>query len=318
MPTYNKIVSRESVGEQLMPTEVITEVLQAAPEASVVLTRARKARMSTKKQKQPVLATLPDAYWVDGDTGLKQTSDATWKGVTMTAEELAVIVPIPDAVVDDSEINLWEVVKPLIAEAIGKKIDQAVLFGVDKPDSWPEDILTGAKTAGNAVKVTAKKNVGDAAIELGEKLATQGYGVNAFASRPGLEWHLRGLKDNEGRPIYGAPMSEAQPSTLFGFPLDPVKNGAWDASKAELAAIDWSRVIVGIRQDITYEMFREGVISDSSGKVVLNLMQQDAKAMRVVMRLGYQVANPPTRLAAGEQQFPAGIVEPAAAAGVGG
>lgn len=311
MPNFNKMVSRDGVGEQLMPPEVVQEVLQSAPEESIVLSRARQARMSTKKQKQPVLATLPDAYWVDGDTGLKETSDVTWKGLTITAEELAVIVPIPDAVVDDSEINLWEVVKPLIAEAIGKKVDQAVLFGVDKPDTFPQDLYSGATAAGNLVKVTAKKNVGDAVTELGEKMALQGYGVDAFASRPGLEWHLRGLKDTEGRPIYGAPMHAAQPSSLFGFPLDPVKNGAWDMTKAELMAIDWNKVIVGIRQDLTYEMFREGVISDNTGKVILNLMQQDAKAMRVVMRLGYQVANPPTRLAS-DSQFPAGVVAPAA------
>jgi hypothetical protein len=41
-------------------------------------------------------------------------------------------------------------------------------------------------------------------------------------------------------------------------------------------------------------MFTEGVISDDTGKVILNLMQQDAVAMRMVMRLAYATVNPVT------------------------
>jgi hypothetical protein len=41
-------------------------------------------------------------------------------------------------------------------------------------------------------------------------------------------------------------------------------------------------------------MFTEGVVSDDTGKVILNLMQQDAVAMRMVMRLAYATVNPVT------------------------
>jgi hypothetical protein len=41
-------------------------------------------------------------------------------------------------------------------------------------------------------------------------------------------------------------------------------------------------------------MFTEGVISDDTGKVILNLMQQDAVAMRMTMRLAYATVNPVT------------------------
>src|SRR5699024_8131642 len=122
-----------------------------APKSSVVLDRAKQVRMSSKKAKQPVLATLPEAYWVDGDTGLKQTTKNTWTGLTITAEELAVIVPIPDAVVDDANVPLWDQIKPLLAEAIGLKVDRAALFGVDKPASWPTGMVPGAIAAGNVV-----------------------------------------------------------------------------------------------------------------------------------------------------------------------
>ena len=52
-----------------------------------------------------MLSALAQAYWVNGDTGLKQTTEEAWAGVTLTAEEVAAIVPVPEAVVDDSAID---------------------------------------------------------------------------------------------------------------------------------------------------------------------------------------------------------------------
>ena len=39
--------------------------------------------------------------------GLEQTSDAAWDGVDLVAEEIAVIVPVEDAVLADASFNLW-------------------------------------------------------------------------------------------------------------------------------------------------------------------------------------------------------------------
>lgn len=315
MPSYDKLIGDAEVGEHLMPKERVGAILQELPKKSVMLGRATRTTMSTNKQTQPVLATLPEANWVNGTTGRKQTANVKWEGVTMTAEELAVIVPIPDAIAADSNVNLWDAIRPLIAQAMAKKIDEAIIFGVDKPASWPEAIIPAAEAADNVIAVDDKKkiNVADAAIATAGKIAAEGFSVNGFMSSPGLGWQLRGLKDSNGGYYYGAPGATGAAASLFGFPLDEVTNGAWDNSKAILAMADWSKFIVGIRQDITYEFFREGVISDDDGKVILNLMSQDSKAMRVVMRLGFQVANPVTTLAAdGTHRYPAGFVAPAA------
>lgn len=311
MAGYAEIVGRAEVTDQLIPDQEVREVLKTAPEDSVVLNRARTVRMSSKKSKQPVLASLPEAYWVDGDTGLKETDKVTWGGITMTAEELAVIVPIPDAVIDDANIPLWDEVRPLLREAVGKAVDQAALFSVNKPDSWPEGIVPGAIAAGNVSQLSDTNNLADAFLDVAGKASEGGFSVNGFATAPGLNWRLRGLKDANGQFLFGAP-TQGGNATLFGYTLDEVRNGAWDAAAATGLAIDWSKFVVGIRQDVTYDLFKEGVISDSDGKVILNLMQQDSKALRVVFRVGFQVAVPMTRLGG---TYPAGVVTPAAVAG---
>ncbi|WP_222846000.1 phage major capsid protein [Corynebacterium aurimucosum] len=208
MPNFNNIVGRADVADAMIPDQIINEIIEEAPKSSVMLTNARRTPMSKGKAKQPVLAELPDAYWVDGDTGMKQTSKATWKNQTITAEELAVIVPVPDALIDDSDVPLWDQIRPLLAEAIGHKIDVAALFGQDKPNSWPTDIFTAAKAAGNAIAAGTNADLGADVAALGALVAEQGFAINGFASKPGLNWQLIGLRTETGQPIYAPAMSQ--------------------------------------------------------------------------------------------------------------
>lgn len=306
---FNNIQGRADLTDVMLPDQIINEIIMEAPKTSIMMSRAKKARLSAKKAKQPVLATLPDAYWVNGDTGMKQTTSSTWKNTTITAEELAVIVPIPDALIDDADVPLWGEVKPLLVEAIGKKVDDAALFGVDKPESWPISVIDSAIAAGNKVVRGSAGDLGQDVAELGRKLAKQGFGMNGFATMPGMQWELVGLRNKNGDPIYSQSLSNSPVSGLYGYPLNEADNGCWDESKAELLAADWSKFIVGIRQDITFDLFNEGVISDNEGKVILNLMQQDTKALRVVFRVGFQAAVPITRVGTGVK-YPAGIIVP--------
>src|SRR5690606_2449052 len=144
----------------------------------------------------------PMAYWVSGDSGMKQTTSVDWKNVHLVAEELAVIVPIPEAYLDDAQVPIWDEVRPRIVEALGAKIDAAGLFGTDKPSSWPTDIYTSAVAAGNTVVTGTGDDFGQDVALLGEKIAQDGFSVNGFAGRPGLKWKLGGLRSEDGIPIH--------------------------------------------------------------------------------------------------------------------
>lgn len=304
---YNSIQGRADLTDALLPDEIIHDIIMEAPKSSVIMSRCRNVRMSTKKQKQPVLATLPEAYWVNGDTGMKQTTKVTWSNINIVAEELAVIVPIPDALIDDADVPLWAEIKPLLVEAIGRKVDAAALFGVDKPESWPEAIIPSAITAGNVVTRGTGDDLGVDVANTGKILAKQGFGLNGFISQPGLQWELVGLRNKNGDPIYTQSLAGTPQSGLYGYPLNEMTTGVWDDEEAVLVGADWTKFVVGIRQDITYDLFKEGVISDADGKILLNLMQQDCKALRVVFRVGFQAAVPVTRLGG---KYPAAIVAP--------
>lgn len=327
MPDYNDIIARNPSGsDALVPEDMSTEIIQELPKQSAAMTLMRRVNLSTKTERMPVLNALPFAYWVGGDTGLKQATSQQWKNVTLVVEEAATIVPVPEAYLDDSAIPIWSEVQPRMVEALGALIDSAVLFGVGKPATWGTDIYTAAIASGNVVKdgflkdgTTPSADFGQTVTELGDVMSQTGYSMNGFAGRPGLNWRLMGLRSSgSGVPIFqpGQPLSDGSGLSnpnLYGYPAPMIENGAWDNSKAELLGGDWGKAIIGVRQDITFKMFYEGVISDDDGKVILNLMQQDTVAMRLVFRMAYATVNPQTLLGqkAGKsitQRFPFGVV----------
>lgn len=309
MATYNSVVDRDT-DDALIPVPVSAQIIQELPQASSVLSLARTVPMSVKTTRQPVLSALPQAYFVSGDTGLKQTTDQEWENLTLVAEELAVIVPVPEAYLADTQVPLWDEIRPRVVEAFGRKIDAACLFGADKPTTWGSAIADAAYAAGNKVTAGTGADLAVDIARLAELIDTDGFSVNGFASRPGLQWRLISLRSaTNGQPVYTPSLVPGQPSGLYGFPLHESKSGGWDAGEASLIAGDWSKAIVGLRQDITFRIFTEGVISDGNGAVVLNLMQQDSVALRATMRLAWQVANPITNLnSSSSTRFPFGIV----------
>lgn len=312
---YNSIISRDASNDPLVPAPISAQVIQEMPAGSVTLQRARRVQLSSSTQTMPVLDVLPMAYFVSGDTGLKQTTRMDWKGVKLVVEEIAAIVPIPEAYLDDAQIPIWDEVRPRMVEAIGAVIDEATLFGVNKPSTWGSDLYSGVVAAGNTVVAGTGTDFAQDVSQLGEKLALDGARINGFVSRPGLNWKLVGIRSAEGIPIYQPNLQGAPGGNLYGYPLSEATNGAFDATEVELFAGDWSKAIVGIRQDISWKLFTEGVISDADGKVILNLMQQDSVAMRVVMRMAWAVANPASRLAPDEAgRFYFGAVQAATAA----
>ena len=147
MPHDTSIISRANLAG-LIPEPVAREIMQGAVEESAVLRVGRRLpNMTANTQSINVLDMLPTAYFVDGDGGFKQTSSQAWTKKRLYAEEVAVIIPIPEAVLDDSNYDIWGEVRPRISEAMGKTIDQAILFGVGAPTTWRDSIYETAVAA---------------------------------------------------------------------------------------------------------------------------------------------------------------------------
>ena len=211
----NNIISRNDASG-LIPEPVMREIVQGTVENSAVLAMGRRLpNMTSKTSTMNVLDMLPTAYWVDGDTGFKQTSKQAWDKKKIYAEELAVIIPIPEAVLDDADYDIWGEVKPRLAAAFGQKIDDAVLFGVDKPASWRSSILDTATTAGAVVTETADIYTDIMGVDgVISKVEESGFMPTGAMSAIKMRAKLRGLKDTTGQPIFKTDMQGATPYAL--------------------------------------------------------------------------------------------------------
>jgi HK97 family phage major capsid protein len=287
--------------EALIPVEVANEIIQGVPQMSAVMQLGTRLPNMTAKQKRlPVLNSLPMAYFVNGDTGRKQTTKVDWKNKFLEAEEIAVIVPIPEAVLDDSEYDIWGQIRPRIEAAFGEVFDAAVLYGTNKPSTWPDGIVTQATAKGKVVALGTGADLYDDIMAEGgviDLVEQSGFMVNGHVAAMSMRAKLRGLRDADGQPIFKATMQEGTRYQLDGEPMIFPQNGSIDASKSLLIAGDWRQLVYAIRQDITYKILTEAVIQDpTTGEIVYNLAQQDMVALRCVMRLAWQIPNPINQL----------------------
>lgn len=282
--------------ESLIPVQESNEIIQGIITQSAVLQRGRKLpNMTSRQYKMPVLNMLPIAYFVNGDTGQKKTTKMAWDKKFIVAEEIAVIVPIPEAVLDDADYDIWAETKPRIVEAFGKKIDGAILFGDDKPASWRADVVSTANTAKSVVTLGAADSLYDKIMGEDGSIAmieNSGYFVNGHMADISMRAKLRGLKNANGDPLFKSDMQSGTNYSLDGSPMNFPNNGSFDKSKALMISGDFSQLVYSIRQDITFKLFTEGVVQNTDGSIAYNLMQNDMVALRAVMRMGWEIPNP--------------------------
>ena len=278
----------------LIPEPVTREIIDGVRKQSVAMQLMRKLpNMTSGTAKQPVLSMLPQADFVNGDAGMKVTTNMAWDNKIMVAGEIAAIVPVPQAVIDDAQYDLWGEVRPALVEAIGRVFDRQVFSerNPKAPAEWPDPIIVAATTANNTVAVGTGVDVAADVSALLSVLEDAGYDVTNIAAQRSLRGMLRNLRDANHNPIY-QPIAGDQPANIYSVPTQFVAPGTWDATNALAIAGEWDNAVYSIRQDMTFQIFDTGVISDDDGKVVYNLLQQDMVALRAVMRVAWQVANP--------------------------
>ena len=302
------MITRQNA-EALFSEDLVAEIIQGVTKQSAALRMFRRLpNMSSNIMRMRVLDALPMAYWVNDSTnnGRKQVTNAAWANKYIVPAEIAVIVPIKEDVLDDASIDIWGEIRPRLVEAIGKKIDQAIFAGVDKPSAWRADLLSSIAQAGAYVSQgsgTLYSAINDAMVKVEES----GYNPTGIVGGVDVKGKFRMMLDTSGQPIKGTEIDE--------LPKAYIDNGAWDKTKAQMIVGDFTQAVYSIRQDITYKVLDQAIIQNpSDGEIMYNLAQEDMVALRVVMRLGWEIPNPITALQPDETvRFPFAAVQAASA-----
>jgi HK97 family phage major capsid protein len=308
---YNSIIDRSDAGA-LIPQEVSNEILKNVADRSPLLRMARRLpNLSRAQRRMPVMSALATAYFVSGDNGKKQTTEVNWANKYVDAEELAVIVPIPEAVLDDAEFDIWGEIRPELENAFDVAIAQAVLYGTNIPATWTTNLgaaglKAGATAASHVVSAASYTDLFEAI--LGENAGADpgviglveldGFMSTGHLAHTSMRRKLRNVRTADGAPIFLPSMQNRGQYDLDGAPIEFPLDGSIDPAEGLLITGQWNQLVYAMRQDITYKILTEAVITDSASPplILYNLAQQDMVALRAVIRLGFALPNPINRM----------------------
>lgn len=245
------------------------------------------------------LGTALSVFWID-EGEKKKSSQPSFSIVTLALKKLAVIVPMTEEVVEDSGIDLTNLVAQLIREAFDKEEDLqffmgdgTVWTGIFKDTSIPTDELT-ANDDGADVR---PENV----LALADNTPL---GVNGryLMHRTWLS-RLRTLRQNAdgtGDYLYN-PLGGGDFGTINGYPVELIEAaptyaetlGTVTPNLPVMMFGDFKRgVAYGEKSDIRFKLLDQATITDVDDETVINLAEQDMIAVRAVKRVGFKVVLP--------------------------
>jgi hypothetical protein len=266
--------------ESLIPTSVASELIAAAEQESVAMRLGNVTRMPSGIESVPVVSVEPDAEW-NSLAARKKSTTIEWTALRLEAEELAAVLAIPQAFLDDAGFPVWDQVRNRLASAFAKRIDETILFAVSPvPASFPASGVIGV--AGAALSGA------DALTSIDLGLAAVGpRGWSRTGSRRARRSARRSARST-GRSRCRPTRRRAQPST--GLPV--AITAYWDSTKGDAIVGDWSKLVIGVREDLRFETSTDAIIQDAVGAIIANAFQEDLVAMRCYMRVGAAIGLP--------------------------
>lgn len=267
--------------ENLIPRTMAREMIAALPQQSAVLQLGRRLTMPSGLTTIPVVSFLPAAGFVTPRYGgRKPATKIEWTAQNVQAEELACTLALPNAYIDDAGYPVWEQVRPQVASAIAKVLDAAVLFGTGAPAAFPAGGIAGlagaAQTGANAPAAI------DAAAAI---LEGQNVAPNGIAASSKIGTALRAAYT-----AAGALPSEAPAQRLYGWNVQVLPQ--WDSTKGDALIGDWEYLLVGVVEDISFELSTDAILQDNTGAIIANAFQDNLTAMKCWMRVGVAIGQP--------------------------
>ena len=277
----------------VIPDEFSAQIIQEAIQQSIVLQLGNILPMGTAITDLPVPKTLPVASFTGAPGSKKPWTDIMLEPKSVHAEEVAAITAIPDAYLEDSTINLWAWVRPRLAEAIAVAIDNAVLFGIGAPATFPSPGQGGLTN--NLYSQLIGPDGLDAVDGVNQAMAFvegQGIAVTGHAADLVTKSVLRGVRDANGALLLGTDQTEGrQVPTMYGV---PIVYQPWSSLTLDFITGGWQNLVVGLRQDIRYNLDPSGVVTGAGGQVIVSGFESNTTPLKVWARVGAVIINPVT------------------------
>jgi len=300
--TFNQ-TGDDARGGYLIPEELMTEVLRIAEKQYGIARRDFRYLPFSgpgNERKIPTLATSVSVNWTDEGTA-KTGTNPVFGLVTQTLKKLAAIIPFTEEILEDSAINITQLVAELFAEAVAKEEDVQFFYGTGSP--W-----TGILNNGSVGSVSLGTGLGVSSISFEKLVDMQDEcpsgalaGAKYYMNRT-IYSYLRKLRadavtGSDGKGAFLLPPTKRDIEDILGYPIElsdsfPDKTLTGAAKPFVIFGNLKIAAIFGDKQQIRAKLLDQATITDGDGQTTINLAEQDMVALRLEERVGYVLALP--------------------------
>lgn len=262
-----------------LPAEVSAEIWGNAVDQSFFMQAARQIRIPGTGTTIQVIATDPEADWVD-ETEPKPVDAATFGKKVLTPYKLAVIEPFSNEFRRDLP-GLYEELVRRLPGALAAKFDQTIL-GSTAPGTGFDVLGVAPQTQGIAGNTFAGFVAADAAI------ATIG-GMMDHIGLSGMGRSLvLGATDQTGRPLFIPDATEGNVGSILGAPVMVNRNlGVAGTPNIVGIAGDFSKAVWGSVEGVKIAVSDQATLV--SNNTPLPLWQTNMFAVRAEIEVGFVV-----------------------------
>lgn len=255
----------DSAGGFTVPTSLSAQLIDALRAASVVVQAgARTVPLDTNSVAVAKLLTDPVPAW-RAENGAVNESDPTFGQVLFEPKSLAVMTKISLELMQDS-VNIATELPRILAAALALELDRVALLGSGSAPE-PRGIANvsgigttalGGAFANYAPVLTARTGI----------LTRNGGMPGAVIMNPRDEGALSGWTDSTGQPLN-------QPRALDGMKFLTTTsiptNGGTGTDESTMFVGDFTKLLIGMRQDIRIEILRERYMDSMQYALVAHL-----------------------------------------------
>lgn len=258
-----------------VPVQICKEIMENIIDQASILKVSKKIPMESDTMVVPRMTKSGTAAWVDEGEEIGVTLP-TFEYPKLKVKKIGVIVQVTREKYNDSVINVFSEIKQAIADQFAAVIDNSCIFGIGSP--FDTNLITAIGTQ----KITATSKLDTDLSDAMGLVEDNKYNCSNILMGTSQKKVLRALA-NDSKYKGAVTLSSA-----YDTPIEYVRN--WDNTKATTIVGDFTRSIVGTRENMQYEILREATIKN--GDETINLAQRDMLGVKCTMRMAYLVADP--------------------------
>lgn len=293
---YSEIVGKDAMNTVddaglLAPAEFVTEINRLEEQYGVAQ-RDAFVRTSASGAGIKYLLGADDVEIFDtAESGVKKSTKISYDSQTLLWRKFAAILPITDELTEDAAIDIWRDATERFARAYAKREDELVFTELSAGGNTQDGIIHNPGV--NAIDVANLAAVTyDVLIDMILGVPTSASANGKFYLNRASLGIIMKMKDTQQHPLWIPNMASGAPGTILGRPYveTEVLTPAAEAESGEGFIVygDLKNSTLAQRSALSVKMFDTGLVGDpddTDQSTQINLMTQDAQAMRVVKRM---------------------------------